>query len=157
MHLRGFPRSAGACSALGYTMKLWRIRSLTTTSPDPEAAVMLLQGGSQTQTIQPGCLQGSAPPGQGLCGNGISEHTGRATYFCLKAAEEPSSFSLPPHPGLQSPAPGKGRGWRVQRGGAGQSAGASSTERDRVVALSVPVLRAAEALWDSQARGPWLP
>lgn len=124
MHLRDLPHSAGACSVLGYMMKLWRIRSLTTTSPDAEAAVRLLQGGSQTQTIWPGCLQGprmsSAPPHQGLCRNGISEHTGRATYLCLKAAEEPSSFPLPPHPGLQSPAPGRsgegrkgseGKGW----------------------------------------------
>lgn len=108
--------AAGRLLRPGLQGRLQRIRPRPRPSPDAQAALGLLQGDSRTQTIRPGCLQGSAPLGQGLCGNGISEHTGRATSLCVKAAEgmgKSSSFPFPPHPGLQSPRPGGGEGGRV--------------------------------------------
>lgn len=49
------------------------------TAQSPHLAQTLRLLVRHLQGVWPGGLQGSAPPGQGLCRNGISEHTGRTT------------------------------------------------------------------------------
>lgn len=114
MHLRGFPTVPGACSVLGYMMKLWRILSLTTTSPDPEAAVRLLQAGAQTQT----CLQGTAPPVKASVGMGfLSILEGPHTFVSKLQRRPPPSHFLPTqacraqHWGREWGEGSEGKGW----------------------------------------------
>lgn len=98
----------------------------------------------------PAVPRGSALPGQGLCENGISEHTGRAAQFHIKAAEADGEALLLPTSSPPRPAePSALGGSEVE---AGQSTG---FEPGREL-LPVPVLRAAEAICESQARWPHL-
>lgn len=118
MHLRGFPTVPGARSVLGYVMKLWRIRSLTTTSPDPE----LLSGSSKVaprpRPSSQAVFRGQLHPVKVSVGMGfLSILEGPHTFVSKLQRRPPPSHFLPTqacraqHRGSGGGEGSEGKGW----------------------------------------------